>query len=483
MLIRDLEQQTGLDRATIRYYEKEGLIVPERKENSYREYTQENCEYLLKVKLLRQLEMPLQKIKELQEGRGDFAEAMEAQLAFLEEKQQRTNLTKQVCNQIRSAKENYKTLDASYYLAMLDGSQQEKDISSDFKENVPRDRNPWLRFTARMIDLFLVAAIMLFVCIVLLRIRPIRYVHVLIVCYVSTLLYIPWGAFCLHKWGTTPGKFVFGIHIESTNGGKLSYKDALWREINVLRFGMGFNVPLYGLWCNYKCYQHYITEDKLDYDEDCELFCDNLGTKKKIQLAALLTVCVLLMHIVIFDAAKPTFQGRLTVSEFSENYNDYVQIFENNNLENIRKMDIDGEWLALENDPGPPNRPVDEECSFQFVLEEGRIRTISYQNRWEKPFGFTPLDNERFLVAYTLAAAQENISYFNLNGFEKILRQKMYEENLEGSFTYENIKVSWKIDEEYTAFHAGTYFSRSNENVSGKTSYVDLQFEVTILDN
>ena len=39
MLIRDLEQQTGLDRATIRYYEKEGLLNPHRTENGYRDYS------------------------------------------------------------------------------------------------------------------------------------------------------------------------------------------------------------------------------------------------------------------------------------------------------------------------------------------------------------------------------------------------------------------------------------------------------------
>ena len=35
MLIRELEQNTGLERATIRYYEKEGFITPNREENGY----------------------------------------------------------------------------------------------------------------------------------------------------------------------------------------------------------------------------------------------------------------------------------------------------------------------------------------------------------------------------------------------------------------------------------------------------------------
>ena len=37
MTIKDMEMQTGLARANIRYYEAEGLITPERAENGYRD--------------------------------------------------------------------------------------------------------------------------------------------------------------------------------------------------------------------------------------------------------------------------------------------------------------------------------------------------------------------------------------------------------------------------------------------------------------
>lgn len=69
MLIRDLEMNTGLDRATIRFYEKEGLIEQNRKDNGYREYTKEHETLLFKIKLLRQLGMSLETIKDLQIGK------------------------------------------------------------------------------------------------------------------------------------------------------------------------------------------------------------------------------------------------------------------------------------------------------------------------------------------------------------------------------------------------------------------------------
>ena len=39
MTIKELETRTGLDRGTVRFYEKEGFLSPERKANGYRDYT------------------------------------------------------------------------------------------------------------------------------------------------------------------------------------------------------------------------------------------------------------------------------------------------------------------------------------------------------------------------------------------------------------------------------------------------------------
>ena len=49
MTIKDLEERTGLSRANIRFYEKEGLLSPLRRENGYREYTEADVQTLLRV--------------------------------------------------------------------------------------------------------------------------------------------------------------------------------------------------------------------------------------------------------------------------------------------------------------------------------------------------------------------------------------------------------------------------------------------------
>ena len=77
MTIGDLERCTGMSRANIRYYEQEGLLSPGRRENGYRDYSQEDLDTLLRVKLLRQLDFSLEEIRRLQRGETDFSEAME----------------------------------------------------------------------------------------------------------------------------------------------------------------------------------------------------------------------------------------------------------------------------------------------------------------------------------------------------------------------------------------------------------------------
>ena len=56
MTIKEVEEQTGLARSNIRFYEKEGLIEPLRNENNgYRDYTEKNIEDIKKIAYLRTL--------------------------------------------------------------------------------------------------------------------------------------------------------------------------------------------------------------------------------------------------------------------------------------------------------------------------------------------------------------------------------------------------------------------------------------------
>jgi len=68
MQIKDVERLTGMARANIRYYEKQGLLNrTERNEYNYREYTQEDVRQLQRIKILRMLEISMEEIKALKD--------------------------------------------------------------------------------------------------------------------------------------------------------------------------------------------------------------------------------------------------------------------------------------------------------------------------------------------------------------------------------------------------------------------------------
>ena len=66
--IKDVEQLTGMPRANIRYYEKQGLLKKmTRNEYNFREYTEEDVRQLQRIKFLRMFEVSINEIKEMKD--------------------------------------------------------------------------------------------------------------------------------------------------------------------------------------------------------------------------------------------------------------------------------------------------------------------------------------------------------------------------------------------------------------------------------
>lgn len=58
MLIRKVEEITGLSRATIRYYERLGLVVPNKLKHDFRNYSNDDVKKLYIIKALNELGIP-----------------------------------------------------------------------------------------------------------------------------------------------------------------------------------------------------------------------------------------------------------------------------------------------------------------------------------------------------------------------------------------------------------------------------------------
>ena len=79
MRINEVVKLTGVSARTLQYYDEIGLLIPQKLDNGYRDYTEENLEKLQKILLYRFLKFKLNDIKELLEGDFDNLKILEQQ--------------------------------------------------------------------------------------------------------------------------------------------------------------------------------------------------------------------------------------------------------------------------------------------------------------------------------------------------------------------------------------------------------------------
>ena len=65
MLVKDVEKRCHISKQTLFYYEKEGLIKPDRNENRYRDYSDEDVERIELIIKLRAMDMSIATIKKI----------------------------------------------------------------------------------------------------------------------------------------------------------------------------------------------------------------------------------------------------------------------------------------------------------------------------------------------------------------------------------------------------------------------------------
>ena len=79
MRINEVAKLTGVSARTLQYYDEIGLLVPEKLNNGYRDYSDENLDKLQKILFYRFLKFKLNEIKELLDGDIDSLKILEQQ--------------------------------------------------------------------------------------------------------------------------------------------------------------------------------------------------------------------------------------------------------------------------------------------------------------------------------------------------------------------------------------------------------------------
>lgn len=126
MRINKVEELVGINKKNIRFYEEKGLLNPVRNaENGYREYSEEDVLILQKIKLLRQLSIPIEEILKLQQGYLTLEDCMRRHIIALDREEENIKQRKSVCKQLESSGEHLSTLDTGKYLDLMKEMEKE----------------------------------------------------------------------------------------------------------------------------------------------------------------------------------------------------------------------------------------------------------------------------------------------------------------------------------------------------------------------
>ncbi len=133
MKIQQVEEQVGITKKNIRFYEREGLLSPGRSENGYRDYSAEDVETLKKIRLLRSLFFPLEDIRRLQSGTLTVEDAARRQIIALERQQVSLEKAIGLCRELQEHRETLQTLDADACLEKMLQMEKEGAIFMNVK--------------------------------------------------------------------------------------------------------------------------------------------------------------------------------------------------------------------------------------------------------------------------------------------------------------------------------------------------------------
>lgn len=122
MKINEAEALLGVSKANIRFYEKQGLLTPQRGENRYRDYTDADIDRLRQIVILRKLGISVQDIGRIFAGELPLQEAMTANIQSLEEQIQQLTGALKLSKQIRS--EELTELDTPRYWEIIHAEEQ-----------------------------------------------------------------------------------------------------------------------------------------------------------------------------------------------------------------------------------------------------------------------------------------------------------------------------------------------------------------------
>ena len=136
MNIKQASEQSGVSAPNIRFYEKEGLLTPARRQgNDYRDYTAGDVRTLKLIRMLRMLDVPLPTIKEVLRGEQPLQQALQAQQTVLEQQAAQLAAAMQFCADLARQAPQTDTLDVDACLIRMESPAPQQGFFSGWLQD------------------------------------------------------------------------------------------------------------------------------------------------------------------------------------------------------------------------------------------------------------------------------------------------------------------------------------------------------------
>lgn len=136
MTIKDVEKKLNISRANIIFYEKQGLILPKRNDNEYRNFNEDDLKRLKQIIIFRRCNISIDDIKAIFNGKKSLNEISKEKMLEIDNMIKELNGAKKICEKLSLEKNDLLSIDEDEYLDLIHKEEKNGnkfyDITEDF---------------------------------------------------------------------------------------------------------------------------------------------------------------------------------------------------------------------------------------------------------------------------------------------------------------------------------------------------------------
>lgn len=136
MTIKEVEQIMGIPRATVRFYEKEGMINPNREGNGYRDYSDEDVEKLRRIVIFRKIGISVEDINDIFDGAKSINEVLDVNIIKLQKQMNELKGAINLSNKMREDDVDILSLDTDRYWNTIDEEEKQGNSFIDIAKDI-----------------------------------------------------------------------------------------------------------------------------------------------------------------------------------------------------------------------------------------------------------------------------------------------------------------------------------------------------------